>query len=72
VVADGGQLGEEVGRHLLDLEAEEVLELGQRDHDGDAVGEADHDRHRHEAHHLAEPEQAHRHEQDACHHGAMP
>ena len=62
------ELREEVRRHLGDLEPEKVLELRQGDHDGNAVGEPDDDRHRNEPHHLAELEDAHRHQQAAGQH----
>jgi hypothetical protein len=69
VLLDREQLREEVGGHLPDLETQEVLHLRERDDDRNAVGEADHDRHRHEADHLPELEEAHRHQQQAGHHG---
>jgi hypothetical protein len=64
-----GQLRKEVGWHLRDVQPEEVLQLGQGDDDGNAVGEADDDRHRHEADHLAELESSHCDQQHARHHG---
>ena len=51
------QLEEEIRRQLVHLQPEEVLELRQDDQHGDAVGEADDDGDRHEAHQVAEPEQ---------------
>ena len=40
----GGQgidAGEELGRQVVDLQPEKILELGKKDDDGDAVSEAD-------------------------------
>jgi hypothetical protein len=48
----GGQgldLGEELAGQVVDLQAEEILDLGEEDHHRDAVGEADHHRQRDEA-----------------------
>ena len=63
------QLEEEIRRQLVDLQPEEILELRQDDEHGDAVGEADDDGDRNEAHQVAEPERAHQQEQAAGQHG---
>ena len=68
VRAEGIQLGEEVGRQLFDLQAEQVPHLRQRDQHRDAVGEADHDRQRDVAHQHAELEQAEHEHQRAGQH----
>ena len=51
-------LGEEVGRQLVDLQSEEVFHLRQPDQHCDAVGESDDDGHRDVAHQRAQLEQA--------------
>ena len=66
---DRMRLGEEIGRHLVDLQAEQVLDLRDRDQHGDAVGEADDDRDRDVAHQRAEPEPAEREQEHAGEHG---
>ena len=63
--ASACDLREEVGRHLADLQAEQVLQLRQRDQHRDAVGEADDDRHRDVAHQRAELEQPDHEQQHA-------
>ena len=56
---------EELGGQVVDLQAEEILDLGEEDDDGDAVGEADHHRHRDEADELPHARDAHRQQEDA-------
>ena len=65
VVDDRVDLAEEVGGHLGDGEAEEVLDLLQADHDRNAVREADHDRYGDELDEAADLEEAHQEEDDA-------
>mmetsp|Transcript_7068 Transcript_7068/g.30130 ORF Transcript_7068/g.30130 Transcript_7068/m.30130 type:complete len:536 (+) Transcript_7068:2183-3790(+) len=65
VVGHRPDLAEEVGRHLGDPQPEQVLQLGQRDQHGDAVGEAGDDGHRDIAHQAAELEGAHCEQQHA-------
>ena len=60
---------EEAARHLCDAEAEKIAQLRQDDQRGNAVGKADHHRHRNEADQRAEPEQPHQEQHDAGHHG---
>ena len=62
-------LAEELGRDFVDRQAEEILDLGEEDHHGDAVGEADHHRQGDEADERAEPSRTEREEQQAGEHG---
>jgi hypothetical protein len=62
---DRVRLREEVGRHLLDPQAEQVLQLRDGDQHRDAVGEADDDRDRDRAHDRAELQPAEHEQQDA-------
>ena len=39
---EGLDAAEELAGQVVDLEAEEILDLGEEDHHRDAVGEADH------------------------------
>ena len=66
---EGVDQRKEIGRRPVDGQAEQVLDLRQRDQHRDAVGEADDDRHRDVAHQHAEPEQAEREHQQAGQHG---
>ena len=66
---DRAHLTEEVSGHLLDAKPQEVLHLLQADHDGDAVGEADHDRDRNELDEAPELEETHEKEDHARAHG---
>jgi hypothetical protein len=65
MLAQRGDLAEEVGRHLVDTQAEEVLQLGQRDEHRDAVGEAGDDGDRDVAHQRAQAQGAHGQQQHA-------
>jgi hypothetical protein len=65
VAGDGVDLAEKMARHLGDIQAEEVLDLLQRDDHRDAIGEADHDRNRDEADQAAHPKGAHGEQQHA-------
>jgi len=58
---DAGDFGE--------LQAEEIFHLSAGDQDGDAVGEADHDRTGNELDCRAHAGDAHNHQQNAGHHG---
>jgi hypothetical protein len=67
-VGVGGQrldAGEELGRQVVDLQAEEILDLGEEDDDGDAVGEADDDGDRDETDQLPHAGEAHGEQEDA-------
>ena len=54
---------EKLRRHLIDLQTKEILDLGQEDHHRNAIGEANHHRHRNEADQLPQPGQPHRQQQ---------
>jgi hypothetical protein len=60
---------EEFGRQVVDAQAEEILDLGEEDDDGNAVGEADDDGDRDEADQLPHPRQSHGKQEDAGQHG---
>ena len=55
---------------MVELQAEEILDLGAGDQDGDAVGEADDHGSRNELDSRAHARDAHDHQQDAGHHRA--
>ena len=61
---------EELAGHVLDRQAEEVLDLRGGDEHGDAVGEADDDRPRDELHRRAEPGEPEHDQHHAGHHRA--
>ena len=65
VLGDGGDLAEEVARHLGDVQPEPVAHLRQRDQHRDAVGEADHHADRHVTHQGAQAEEAQQEQQHA-------
>ena len=69
VGGQGLEAGEELGRQVVDLQAEEILDLGEEDDDGDAVGEADDDGDRDEADQLPHAGQPHGEQEDAGQHG---
>ena len=56
-------LGEEVGRQLVDLQAQQVLDLRQPDQYGNAIGEADDDGHRDVADQRPQAQPAHQEQQ---------
>gem|GEM_PF-4073336 len=58
---------EKVARHLGDAQAQKVLDLRQRHQHRDAVGKADDDGHRDEAHQRAQPQQPHQEQKNARH-----
>jgi hypothetical protein len=67
-VGVGGQrldAGEKLGGQVVYLQAEEILDLGEEDDDGDAVGEADHHGHRDEADQLPHARDAHGEQENA-------
>ena len=59
------ELGEEIGRHLGDVQPQPVLQLRGGDQHRDAVGEADDDADGHVAHQPSQPEQAQDEQQHA-------
>jgi hypothetical protein len=68
----GGQRldsGKEFRRQVVDLQPEEILDLGEENDDGDAVGEADDDGDRNEADQLPHAGDAHGQQKDAGEHG---
>jgi hypothetical protein len=65
---DRVDLREEVGRYLADLQAQQILQLRQRDQHRDAVREADDDRDRDVAHQRAETQPAEQEHQHAGEH----
>ena len=67
VTGNGADLAEEIGRHLGDLQAEQVAHLRERDQYRNAVGEANDHTHWHVTHQGAQPEQT---EQEKQHTGA--
>ena len=72
VARQGTELGKEVGGHLPgNLQAEQVLELGQPDEHCNAIGEPDHDGHGHVPHQGPEAQQTHQKQQPARHEGGQ-
>ena len=68
----GGQgldASEKLGRQVVDLEAEKILDLGEKDDDRNPVGEADDHGHRDESDQLPHASQAHGEQEDAGQHG---
>jgi hypothetical protein len=71
-VGVGGQgldAAEKLGGQVVDLQPEEILDLGEEDDHSDAVGEADDDCDRDEADQLPHASQAHGEQEDAGEHG---
>ena len=59
------RLLKKISRHAVDRKPQKILQLRQDDQHRDAVGKADDDRHRNEAHQIAKPSQSHREQQYA-------
>ena len=60
----------EDARNFVEMQSEEIFDLGAGDQDRNAVGESDDDRARDKFHRRAQPGNAHDHKQNAGHHGA--
>ena len=69
VGGEGLDAGEEFRRQVVDLQAEEILDLRHEDDDGDTVGETDDDGDRDEADQLPHARDAHCQQKGASQHG---